>query len=93
MAKLFLDSVSEDVQIRCSATVEEEEVMAAKAVCAAFIADDGCQYSLHVAKQLLKTGNQEAHDSVQQAIDISTQLLAMHAPSHATQGKQSLSTQ
>ena len=65
--------------------------MAAKAVCAAFIADDSCQYSSHIAKQLLKAGNQEAHDSVQQAISISTRLPAMHAPSQANKGQQSLS--
>ena len=64
--------------------------MAAKAVCAAFIADNGSQYSSHIAKQLLKAGNQEAHDSVQQAINIFTRLLAMHAPSQANKGQRFL---
>ena len=67
---------------------EAEEVMTAKAVCAAFIADDGCQYSSYIAKQLLKAGNKEAHDSVQQAISISAQLLAILDPSQDMQGQQ-----
>jgi hypothetical protein len=56
-----------DYPIFCSASAEAKELMASKAVCAAFMVDDSFQYSLQIAEQLLKAGSNEAHDSIHQA--------------------------
>ncbi len=72
----------------CSGTTEEVEFVTAKAICAAFVADDSFQYSSHVAELLLKAGSSQDHDSIQQAMEFSKRLAELGAPGHIAQGEE-----
>lgn len=75
-----------DLPMPCSGTAEDEELVTSKAICAAFIAEDGGQYSSQVAKQLLTAGNGKAHDSILQAMAFCTRLADADALSQEDPG-------